>query len=52
MAELRKKYRIKVEGDSVADLHDSFSKLAKKCKFSDSFMHKLKDNNFTKPTPV
>eukprot|EP00347_Sterkiella_histriomuscorum_P001339 403372410 len=49
---LRKKYRIKVEGDNVPELLDSFSKLKEKCGLSESFMHKLKENGFKKPTPV
>jgi len=41
---LRKKYRIKVEGDNVPDLIDSFAKLTKKYKLSESFNHKLAEN--------
>ncbi|CDW91012.1 probable atp-dependent rna helicase ddx52-like [Stylonychia lemnae] len=52
MNQLRKKYRIKVEGDSVPDLIDSFAKLTKKYKLTESFNHKLAENHFKKPTPV
>lgn len=49
---LRKKYRIKVEGDDIPEPLDSFFKLQKKCQLSEGFMQKLKDNKFLKPTPV
>ena len=52
MIQLRKRYKIKTEGDNIPDLEDSFQKLAKKFNFTESFMSKIKEAGYKKPTPV
>lgn len=52
MLQLRKKYKVKVEGDEVPDLVDSFAKMQKKFKLTESFMQKIKEAGYKQPTPI
>ena len=49
---LRKKFKIKIEGDDVAELCTSFESMAKKYNFGPNFFRALKSLGYTKPTPV
>lgn len=52
LKKLQKAYRIKIEGDRVPELQDSFDKLQKKYRLSKGFIQKVKSQGYTRPTPV
>jgi len=49
---IQKAYKIKIQGDRVPDVADSFDKLKSKYSLSEKFMNSIKRAGYARPSPV
>lgn len=52
LIKIQKAYKIKLEGDRVPEIQDSFKKLKDKYSLSEKFMASVKKAGYVRPSPV